>query len=134
MVKVSRWIARILGLLFNLVALLLIGLTLNPLRDYPLQELPALLALLVANAGIVMAWKWEVRGGLVACVASLITGVAIYFSALSIGESQKLALIVALVYGLPYLLVGALFLFCHGRAGVGVSVKEPKLTVSRSGK
>lgn len=113
---VIRWFARALGVIINLLALLIIVVTLNPIRDYPLQEIPALILLVLANLGVLLAWFNERKGGLLAVCSGLGCGVALYFSSLSIGVGRQLSLFLSLAYGLPYLLVGLLF-FLLGRWG-----------------
>ncbi|HEX2914458.1 MAG TPA: hypothetical protein VH186_26900 [Chloroflexia bacterium] len=113
MLRLLGWIARGLGVLCNLLTLLILLVTFwPPLRDYPPQELPALLGLLTANAGIFVAWRsgQARRGGSIAAIAGVFTAIALYFSCLSIGVTPGMSLWLSIIYGLPGLLVGLLFL------------------------
>lgn len=67
-------------------------------------------ALLVAIAGVLLAWRQEGIGGLIAAIAGLVLGGLAYFTA-----SQHRGFS-AFAYGSPFLITGALFLACWRRS------------------
>lgn len=108
-----RWAARIL-------ALIAVGLSAYSVVEFGAQVLPSLawtspqgipllIALLLALAGVVIAWRWELIGGLIAvgCSAAII--------ALVCAGSGSDMFLCAVFFTLPLLLAGALYLGCCWR-------------------
>lgn len=103
-----RWLARGLSIVTGGVFLLIIGLALTN-EDRPgAAAVPVLILLGLTLMASVAAWRWERAGGL---VVILLTGgltVAAYSSSRAVGLRSQ-ALLPALLYGGPFLVVGTLF-------------------------
>jgi hypothetical protein len=112
---VLRWIARLLGLLAGLAQLLVLYLIFSEPHDFPLQEVPTLLCLLLALGGIGLSWFKEKRGGQLALFAGLATALSIFLVALLGHNGLQTALLAAAGYGLPGILVGSLYWLCAWR-------------------
>jgi hypothetical protein len=110
---VMRWVARLLAVasvgLFVLFAIENGPATLTSLSWTNLQGMPLLLALLVALAGVVIAWRWELVGGVMAL------GSAAVIMALVCAGSGFELFGCALLFTAPLLLAGALYLGCCWR-------------------
>lgn len=108
-----RWIARFLALVAaGLFAYFLVefGAKVFPSLAWTNpQGIPLLLALLLALAGVLIAWRWELIGGMiaVACSAAII--------ALVCAGSGLDMFLCAVFFTLPLLLAGALYLGCCWR-------------------
>jgi hypothetical protein len=74
------------------------------------QGMPLLLSLLVALAGVHIAWRWEIAGGVMAAAGA---GAIIALVCLGSGLDMFLC---ALYFTLPLLVAGALYLCCGWRA------------------
>ncbi len=110
---VMRWLARLLAVtsvgLFVLFAVENGPATLASLSWTSLQGMPLLLVLLVALAGVVIAWRWELVGGAMAL------GSAAAIMALVCAGSGFELFRCALLFTTPLLLAGALYLGCCWR-------------------
>lgn len=109
---VIRITARLLGLaavgLF--VAFVIVsGALVFPLSWTDPQGVPLLAALAVALAGVIMAWRWELVGGVMAIVG------AVAIIALVCAGSGTDMLFCAFLFTLPLLVAGALYLGCCWR-------------------
>ncbi len=108
-----RWTARIFAVL--VVVLLLWFLVesgtrvLAGLRLGQMQGLPLLLALAVAVIGVVIAWRWELVGGILALLGALAV------IALVVAGSGVDTLTAALLFAAPLLVAGAFYLGCSAR-------------------
>lgn len=112
---VVRGIARVLGLVAaGLFAAFLFvsGAIVFPLSWSDPQGIPLLLALLVAVAGVLVAWRWELIGGVMA------VGGAVAIVALVCAGSGSDMLLCALLFTLPLLIAGFLYLGCCWRQRV----------------
>jgi membrane protease YdiL (CAAX protease family) len=111
-----RWAARLIGLaaagLF--VAFLAVSgsFVLSEIDWASPQGLPLALALVVAVAGVLVAWRWELVGGLMAMVGS------VAIMGLVCAGSGADMLYCAFLFTLPMLLAGALYLGCCARKRV----------------
>jgi hypothetical protein len=112
--RAMRWTARIVGL--AAAGLFLAFLVVSGARVLPaltltsLQGIPLLSVLLVALAGVLIAWRWELVGGIMAVVGSLaILGLVCAGSGIDM-------LYCAVLFTLPLLLAGALYLACCARS------------------
>jgi membrane protease YdiL (CAAX protease family) len=111
-----RWAARLIGLaaagLF--VAFLVVSgsFVLSGMDWASPQGLPLVLALVVAVAGVLVAWRWELVGGLMAMVGS------VAIMGLVCAGSGTDMLYCAFLFTLPLLLAGALYLGCCARQRV----------------
>jgi hypothetical protein len=108
-----RWTARLLALiaagLFVAFIIMSGARLLSTLSWSSPQGLPLLIALVVAIAGVLIAWRWELVGGAMAMGGSLA------IMALVCAGSGGDMLYCALLFTLPLLLAGALYLACCWR-------------------
>jgi hypothetical protein len=105
----TRLAARLLSLTTSAVFLLVIFLAVaNEDKPQPSGILVLVLLALTMAAGWA-AWRWERVGGSLMVVGALSLGLAAYAAASSFGLGAG-ALLVSLIYGLPLLAVGVLFL------------------------
>jgi hypothetical protein len=108
-----RWVARLLALasvgLFVLFAVECGPRAFASLSWSSPQGMPLLIALLVALAGVVIAWRWELVGGTMAVV-----GAAAIMALVCAGSGFELFWC-ALVFTAPLLLAGALYMGCCWR-------------------
>jgi hypothetical protein len=108
-----RWVARLLAVasvgLFALFAVECGPTALASLSWSSPQGMPLLVALLVALAGVVIAWRWELVGG-----AMAIGGAAAIMALVCAGSGFELFRC-ALIFTAPLLLAGALYLGCCWR-------------------
>lgn len=111
--KTMRWSGRVLALLT--VGLLLLFLFQAGARVFPAlkwsrpQEWPMMVALLIAVAGVVAAWRWELSGGVLAIAGS----VAIVLLVV-LGSGLDM-LVPAIVFVAPLVLAGLMYLGCRAR-------------------
>jgi uncharacterized membrane protein (GlpM family) len=110
---VMRWTARILALvaggLFVFAAIEFGPKILGSMSWTSAQGMPLLLGLLVALIGALIAWRWELVGGLMA-----VAGAVIVMALVCIGSGLDM-LYCAILFTLPLLLAGALYLACCWR-------------------
>jgi hypothetical protein len=103
-----RWTARLASLVINGVFLLILFLALTN-EDRPQGVAIAVLAFLVlAMVSSLVAWRWERAGGIALLVSAVCLGVAAYSASRTYGAG--LSLLPSLLYAVPYLLAGTLFL------------------------
>ena len=114
-----RWVARLVGLvaagLFVLFAVELGAKILPALPWTDPQGMPLLIVLLAALAGVLVAWRWELLGGILTFAGAL--GIM----ALVCTGSGADMLYCAFLFAAPLLLVGALLLGCCWRNRTKVS-------------
>jgi hypothetical protein len=117
-----RWAARILGLVaLGLFVLFLAGTgtsTITALSFSDPQGLPLLLALVVALAGVLIAWRWELVGGAMA------VGGAALITALVCAGSGFDMLYCGLLFTAPLMLAGLLYLGCCWRTRTVAPVEQ----------
>jgi hypothetical protein len=105
---VIRWIARLSSLVINSVFLLILFLAVTN-EDKPQgAAIPVLVLLVVTMVSCFAARRWEGAGGIAVLVGAVCLGVAAYAASGTYGLGPHF--LAALLYGVPYLLVGALFL------------------------
>ena len=116
---VLRWVARLLALaaagLFVLFAIEAGPRMLTALSWSSPQGMPLLFGVLVALAGVLIAWRWELIGGLMA-----MGGAAAIMVLVCAGSGFELFRC-ALLFTSPFLLAGALYLGCCWRKRAAVS-------------
>jgi hypothetical protein len=111
--KAMRWSGRVLGL-FS-VGLFLLFLFESGGRVFPTlawgrpQGLALVLALVAALVGVLVAWRWETGGGVVAIVGALAVIVLVV-----LGSGLDM-LFPAIVFAAPLLLAGTMYLGCSAR-------------------
>jgi hypothetical protein len=108
-----RWTARALALLVvGLFLWFLVEFGARVLARLPWldpQGVPLLAALLVALAGVVVAWRWELVGGLMA-----LAGALAIVALVEVGSGLD-TLYAALLFTAPLLVAAALYLGCCAR-------------------
>jgi hypothetical protein len=103
-----------LSLVTNSVFVLILCLAITN-EDRPNGPAIMILVLLgLTMAGSVAAWRWERAGGAVVIVGALGTGFAAYSASLEFGLGSQ-SFLPALIYGVPFLVVGILFCVCGQR-------------------
>jgi hypothetical protein len=118
-----RWAARLLGLvavgLFVFFVVESGDEVLPALSWGSLQGIPLLIALLAALAGLLIAWRWEMVGGVMVVVSA-----AIIFGLVCLGSGLDMSLC-AFYFTLPLFLAGALYLGSFWRTKEATSVPAP---------
>ena len=113
--SLMRWIARIVALvaigLFVFFAVEM-GTRVFPTLSWGPQGIPLLIAVVVALAGLLVAWRWELVGGIMT-----VAGVAAIMALVCIGSGTDM-FYCAFLFTLPLLVAGALFLGCCWRTRV----------------
>jgi hypothetical protein len=113
-----RWVTRLLSLVINSVFLLILCLAITN-EDRPQGLAIAILVLLILTmAGSLAAWRWERAGGVVVITGALGTGIAAYSASLKL-ELGSQSFLPALIYGIPFLVIGVSFWVCGHRAMTG---------------
>jgi hypothetical protein len=110
----ARWAARVASLIVGAVFPLILVLAATN-EDLPSPAGVVLLLLLVSVlAACAAAWRWERTGGIAVVAGGVVLAVVAWAGApTSLGGG--FGLVAAALYGLPFLLVGALFV-AAGRA------------------
>ncbi len=103
--KIIKWIARITGFLSVVFFLVfMIGEGIPDLSDEQNGQLVTMISLLgIAVLGYIFAWFREKEGGIILIFISVIMGLYLLYSS----ENNVLA---AIIYCLPFLIPGVLFL------------------------
>ena len=117
---IIRWFARLLAL--GVTALFVyaareFGSSIFPALDWGPQGWPLLIGLIVAVAGLWLAWRWEMVGGLMAVVGG--AGIMVLVCA---GSGADM-LLCALLFALPILVTGSLYLACCWRSRAEASAQ-----------
>jgi len=106
---VIRWMARLSSLAVNSVFLLILFLALTN-EDKPQgAAIPVLVLLVLTIVSCFAAWRWERAGGLAVLIGAVCLGVAVYAASRTYGAGPRF--LAPLLYAVPYLLVGTLFLW-----------------------
>lgn len=114
---VIRWMARASSILFSSEFLIIVFLALTN-EDKPRgMAVPVLALLTLTIASCFTAWRWERAGGLVVVLCAIGLGIAAYLASLAFGLGASL--LPALIYGVPFLLVGTMFGACGQAAAIG---------------
>jgi hypothetical protein len=113
-----RWLARLSSLATSSVFLLILFLALTN-EDKPQgAAIPVLVLLALTMVSCLAAWRWERAGGIAVLVGAVCLGVAAYAASRTFGLGSYF--LAPLLYAVPYLLVGSLFLLAargRGRSG-----------------
>jgi hypothetical protein len=101
--RAARWIARV-------VSLLICGILLDGFSS--LTTTPFGLVQIIGLAGLLLAWRWEILGGLLVVTAGVISGLAVMdLILLAAGPDHLLVcLLGGLFWGGPFLIFGWLFI------------------------
>jgi len=109
-----RWMARLLSVMVSSMFLLIMFLLITN-EDKPQgMAIPVLVLLALTIMGCLVAWRWEKAGGIVVVTGALCLYIATSLSGLAVGLGS-LSFLVSLIYGVPFLIVGILFLVCCQR-------------------
>ena len=110
------WLARLSGITVSNVFLFITFLALTN-EDPPQGPGIAVLGLLVFTlACCLLAWRWERLGGSLVILSAVALGSAAYMAGVAFGVGA-FSLLVALIYCLPFLIVGGLFVGAGLAAG-----------------
>jgi peptidoglycan/LPS O-acetylase OafA/YrhL len=116
-----RWIARILALvavgLFVFFAIDF-GARVFPTLSWGPQGIPLLVALGIALAGVLVAWRWELVGGIMT-----VAGAAGIMGLVCLGSGTDM-LFCAFLFTLPLLVAGVLYLGCCARTRLAKVAQE----------
>ena len=127
----TRWIARSVGLFASALFVLFIvesgAKVLSTLSWSNLRGMPLFLALTVAIAGIIVAWRREAIGGVMSLVGGLMMLALVYLAS---GSGMTFP---AFLLALPLLFAGALYLACSIGARLAMLVSGRETQASRSG-
>ena len=105
----GREFARLSSLAANSVFLLILFLALTN-EDKPQgAAIPVLVLLSLTMVSCCCAWRWERAGGIAMLVSATLLGGAAYWASRTYGATPNF--LAPLVYAMPYLLVGTLFLW-----------------------
>lgn len=110
--SVMRWTARVLALvavgLFVYFAVDF-GASVFPALSWGPQGIPLLVVVGIALAGVLVAWRWELVGGIMT-----LAGVVGIMALVCLGSGTDM-LFCAFLFTLPLLVAGALYLGCCWR-------------------
>ena len=106
------WFARIGGVIISIFWLISffdssIGESIGSQLNLTLEGILLLVLIVASTIGVGIAWKHPLKGGKVTVISSLFLCIFAYFSA---GDNKMFAVAVS---GLPYFLVGVLFIQSH---------------------
>jgi hypothetical protein len=115
-ISIIQWIPRILCILAILFISMFALDAFNP--DYtPWQQVQALFIHLIPTwvliVLLVVAWKWELAGGIVLMALALGFTPFVYLHNYAMNHSVWISLSVILVINFPFLVTGALFVLSH---------------------
>ena len=106
-----RWLTRVLSMVTSVVFLIILFLAVTD-EDVPHGAAnPVLVVLALTIVATMAAWRWEKAGGLAVVLLALCLSKAVYSSSPAFGLSS-LRFIPAVIYGVPFLVVGILFWVC----------------------
>ena len=108
-----RWAARVSGLLVVGVFLLILFLAFTNEDGIQAQAVAKVILLMIAIAGVGIAWRWERVGGGLLVASAVALGLSICQSYPIFGPAGLL--VVLLIYSAPPLVAGVLFLLSGRR-------------------
>ena len=109
-----RWIARLSSIVTSGVFLVILFLAFTNEDGTYLAAVPLLVLLGLTIASSFAAWRWEKVGGVVVIMGALGQSVAAFLSSFYFGLGA-LSFLSVLIYGVPFLIVGILFLLTSQR-------------------
>lgn len=116
--KIIRWAPRVIGILAILFISLFAFDSFSPDKTFGQNLLSLLIHLLPSIALLILvliAWKWELAGGIIFLLAGIAWSVFIYIGNLKRTGVPGKALMVVLILGLPLVIAGILFIVSHYR-------------------
>ena len=117
-----RWIARLVGIVavgLFVAFLAMSGMSvLSALSLSNPQGIPLLIALVLALAGVIVAWRWELVGGIMTMV-----GAAAIIGLVCFGSGADMFLC-SLFFTLPLLVSGLLYLICCYRTKSPIAASQ----------
>ena len=105
----TRWMTRALGVMINSFFLLILLLALTNEDGVPPQGWPVIVCLAVCILGVFSACRWTRLGGRVVVGGAFALCLAALYSAFVTGLPWE-GLALALVYPVPFFIIGSLFL------------------------
>ena len=105
----TRWMTRALGVMINSFFLLILLLALTNEDGVPPQGWPVIVCLAVCILGVFSACRWTRPGGRIVVAGAFALCVAALRSAFVTGLPWE-GLVLALIYPVPFFIVGSLFL------------------------
>ena len=115
-----RWTARILSIVASGVFLFILFLVATN-EDPPEGPGIVLVALLAASiVGCIAAWRWEKIGGAMVVICAIAVSAAAFMASVSYGLGAW-GILSAIIYGVPFLVVGGMFWLSGTSAGRSVA-------------
>lgn len=105
----TRWMTRALGIMVNSFFLLVLLLALTSEDGLPPQGWPVIICLAVCILGVFSACRWTRFGARIVVGGAFALCVAALYSAFATGLEWQ-GLVLALIYPVPFFIVGSLFL------------------------
>ena len=105
----TRLTARLLSLATSGVFLFIVFLAVTNEDRPKAPAIPVLTLLVLTVLACLVAWRWEKVGGGLVVIGAISLGIAAYFAG-SVFGLGAFALLGSLMYGLPFFVVGVLFL------------------------
>jgi hypothetical protein len=115
-VKIMHWIPRILCVLAIIFISMFAFDAFSPDRTF-LQNLGNLMIQLIPSfvllALLIVAWKWELAGGILFTLAGIVISPFIYNHNFRMNHSVAKSLFVILIITVPFIIVGILFIVSY---------------------
>ena len=105
----TRWTARLSSFTTSSVFLLITFLAVTNEDRPPSPAIPVLALLALTILACLVAWRWEKVGGGLVVMGAIGLGIVAYSAASAFGLGA-FAILTSLIYSLPFLMVGVLFL------------------------
>jgi hypothetical protein len=119
----GRWLTRLLGLVVEGFLGLLLFLALTNEDPPQPQAWPMLACQVICMVALLLTWRWERLGGVFLAFGAMALAVTALYSGLVTGLGLT-GLLVALLYGAPFLIVAGLSLAAGTRAQAGSLGRE----------
>ncbi len=103
-----RWMARFLSIVVSAMFLLIMVLAITNEDKPTATAVPVIILLAMTIMECLAAWHWEKAGGIALMVGAIFLFAAAYSSSLASGLGS-ISLLPALIYGVPFLVIGILF-------------------------
>jgi hypothetical protein len=113
-----RWIARLSSIATGSVFLVILVLEFTNEDQPQFAAVPLLTLLVLTLVSSFAAWRWEKAGGVAIIIGAVGTSIAAFSSSVYFGLGS-LSFLTMLIYGVPFLIVGILFLIASQHAMTG---------------